>query len=187
MNDAILLQKPPISVNHEDPEFLKKPWIEGAKTFHGGKIEAFDGLFETVTSPIIDESTGKRTELGHLAQMNTADALEVLKSAKAAWNHGQGEWPQMTANARIEALEKVVKSLKKKRDEIISVLMWEICKSTDDAAAEFDRTMTFIESTIKAFREIDTVEGSWRTISGILARVRRAAIGTLFLFLFSVI
>ncbi len=109
--------------------------------------------------------------------MQPKDVQEVLDSAKAAWKKGQGVWPQMSSNERIAALENVVVSLKQKRDQIINVLMWEICKSTDDAAAEFDRTMLFIEATIKAFREIDTVEGSWRTISGILARVRRAAIG----------
>ena len=46
----------------------------------------------------------------------------------------------MTANQRIAALEKVVASLKERRTEIIEVLMWEIGKNTDDAAAEFDRT-----------------------------------------------
>jgi glyceraldehyde-3-phosphate dehydrogenase (NADP+) len=167
----------PISVSNDDEHFVNKPWIDGAKTFHGGEIKEFVGPSHIVTSPIIDQATGKRTEIGKLAQMSKMDVLDVLKSAKAAWNKGQGVWPQMTANQRIEALENVVKSLKQRREEIIAVLMWEICKSTNDAAAEFDRTMTFIEASINAFREIDTVEGGWRTISGILARVRRAAIG----------
>lgn len=39
-----------------------------------------------------------------------------------------------------------------------------------------DRTMTFIKSTIAAFRDMDA-NNSWKTISGIYARVRRAAIG----------
>jgi len=55
--------------------------------------------------------------------------------------------------------------------------MWEICKSAVDAAAEFDRTMLFIEATIAAYRKLDREEGGWNTISGIFARVRRAAIG----------
>jgi glyceraldehyde-3-phosphate dehydrogenase (NADP+) len=169
--------KSAISVDPKDPHYDTKPWIDGMKTFHGGKIDHFSGDYEVITSPIIDASTGRRTEIGRLAQLNHNDVQEVLNSAKTAWNNGQGVWPQMTANQRIEALEKVVISLKQKRDQIVNVLMWEICKSTDDAAAEFDRTMTFIEATINAFREIDTVEGGWKTVSGILARVRRAAIG----------
>lgn len=97
-------------------------------------------------------------------------------SAKKAWANGQGVWPQMTAQKRIEALEKVVVSLKEARNEIVKVLMWEICKTADDAAAEFDRTMLFIEATIAALRDSDS-NGSWRTINGIIARIRRAAIG----------
>ena len=82
----------------------------------------------------------------------------------------------MTAQQRIEALEKVVVTLKEKRAEIIKVLMWEICKSIDDATSEFDRTMAFIDASIAALRDSDK-NGSWRTISGIMARIRRAAIG----------
>lgn len=82
----------------------------------------------------------------------------------------------MTAQQRIEALERVVASLKEARNDIINVLMWEICKTTEDAAAEFDRTMLFIEATIAALRDSDS-KGSWRTINGIMARIRRAAIG----------
>ena len=67
--------------------------------------------------------------------------------------------------------------LKEQRTKIIEVLMWEICKTATDAAAEFDRTMIFIEATITAFRMLDHQEGGWQVISGILARIRRTAIG----------
>lgn len=83
----------------------------------------------------------------------------------------------MSANDRIDRLERVVVGLQARREEIITVLMWEICKSAVDAAAEFDRTMLFIEATIAAYRKLDREEGGWNTISGIFARVRRAAIG----------
>ena len=33
--------------------------------------------------------------------------------------------------------------------------MWEICKSEPDAAAEFDRTMVFIQKTIDTLRLMD--------------------------------
>jgi glyceraldehyde-3-phosphate dehydrogenase (NADP+) len=39
-----------------------------------------------------------------------------------------------------------------------------------------DRTMQFIESTIETFKEVDA-KTTWQTITGIFARVRRAAIG----------
>ncbi len=102
-----------------------------------GTISPWNGAVENVTSPIIDQTTSERTIIGTLAQMSEVDALEAVASAKAAWNKGQGTWPQMTALQRIEALERVVVSLKARRQEIVDVLMWEICKSTADAAAEF--------------------------------------------------
>ena len=165
------------TVKTSDPMYSKKPFINGAKIFHGGKVNDYQGNNIEMFSPIIDESTGAKTIIGKLAQMTVDDLQPILTSAKTAWNHGQGEWPQMSANDRIKALERVVVGLKERRDEIVNVLMWEICKSADDAAAEFDRTMTFIEATIAAFREMDEKEGGWRTVSGIMAKFRRAAIG----------
>jgi glyceraldehyde-3-phosphate dehydrogenase (NADP+) len=165
------------SIAPSDPIYAKKPYVNGAKFFHGGVVQDYDGKSIDVVSPIYDQGTSEKALIGKLAQMNEADVSAVLKSAKDAWKNGRGEWPQMPALERIQALERVVASLKERRQQIVDVLMWEICKSAEDAAAEFDRTMTFIESTIAAFRSMDAADGSWRTVSGILAKVRRAAIG----------
>ena len=73
----------------------------------------------------------------------------------------------------------LVEQLKLIRDRITQVLMWEICKNTADAAAEFDRTMQFIEATIKAIKDIDANEGGFKVVSGIQAKVRRAGIGAM--------
>jgi glyceraldehyde-3-phosphate dehydrogenase (NADP+) len=59
----------------------------------------------------------------------------------------------------------------------VTALVWEICKSVDDAKAEFDRTMDFIDATIKTFRALDAEQASIKTVGGIFARIRRAAIG----------
>jgi hypothetical protein len=165
------------AVDRSDPHFIDRPFIDGGKTFFGGYIRPYSGEVETVTSPILDSETGARTEIGRIAQMKKDELLPVLQAAKEAWNQGQGVWPQMTVDERIAAIENVVKALKQKRAQIIKVLMWEICKSQDDAAAEFDRTMLFIDSVIDAFRSLDGQEGNWQRISGILAKVRRTALG----------
>jgi len=164
------------SVGPGDPHYDSKPFVDGAVSMIGGSVKRFDGEVVEVTSPIIDSSTGKRTVLGKLAQMNEQDALSAVASAREAWNAGQGTWPQLTAAQRIAALERVVAALRLKRDEIVKVLMWEICKSADDAALEFDRTMLFIESTLQAYRDRDN-STDWKSISGTLARVRRSALG----------
>jgi glyceraldehyde-3-phosphate dehydrogenase (NADP+) len=169
-------KKIPVQSSHLDEEYNSKPFVNGALTFYGGIINEWNGNNADVTSPIIDEATGKRTIIGKLAQLTVDEAQKVVQIAKKAWNYGQGKWTQLSMEERIEAIERVVIALKSKRDEIIKVLMWEICKTSDDAAAEFDRTMLFIEATIKAYREFDTSTGRWSTIGGILSKVRRAAI-----------
>jgi glyceraldehyde-3-phosphate dehydrogenase (NADP+) len=164
------------SVSPGDEWYEKRPYVDGGGSFIGGKINAYAGEVVQVTSPIIDSATGQRAVIGQMAQMGESDALNAVKSSREAWNYGQGVWPQMSASQRIAAIEKVVASLKQKRSEIINVLQWEIAKTTADAAAEFDRTMLFIEATLKAYRESDA-SSSWKTVNGILARVRRTAVG----------
>lgn len=116
--------------------------------FIGGEITPWDKCDE-VSSPIVDAKTGKRTVIGKLAKLTSVEAELALNKAESAWNGGQGEWPQMSPSARIDAILKCVAALKEIRSEIVNTLMWEICKTAADAAAEFDRTMVFIEKTIE--------------------------------------
>lgn len=164
------------SLGPNDAHYSSKPFIDGGVSFINGVIKKFSGELLEVTSPIIDSTTGKRAVIGQMAQMQEKDAMEAVASAKAAWKNGQGIWPQMSASERIAALERVVVALKEKREEIINVLIWEICKTADDAALEFDRTMLFIQATLQAYRDSDA-SSNWKSVSGVMARVRRAAIG----------
>ena len=132
-----------------------KPFVDGALRFAGGKVLPHPGTVEPVTSPIVDEASHQRTVIGSMAQMTAEDALEVLEEARAAWDGGQGQWPQMSAQQRIAALQSALAAVRARRDEIVQALVWEICKSLEDAAAEFDRTMAFVDATIAAFRAMD--------------------------------
>ena len=158
-----------------DPSYQSKPFVDGSKMFIGGKIISFDGVSVSATSPIRDSDTGDRIVIGKLAQMEESDALQAVAAANIAWDKGQGTWPQMSPEKRIEAIELYVELLELKRAEIIDVLMWEICKSTADAAAEFDRTVAFIRASIAAVRELSST--NWSRVSGINSKVRRLAIG----------
>ena len=145
----------------------------------GGEILPWNGRLLDVTSPIIDEATGARTVIGKIADMTGDDALTALEYAIGAWDNGRGKWPQMSGWERIEIIKKIQSEIKLKRNEIIDVLTWEICKSIDDAATEFDRTMEFIDASIDAYTA--TLNGSsggvWKTVNGIMASIRKAAIG----------
>jgi glyceraldehyde-3-phosphate dehydrogenase (NADP+) len=167
------------SVSPDDATWQTRPFVDGSKVLRGGLVISFEGHCVDVTSPIIDQATGNRTIIGRLAQMTAEDASKAASAARAAWNNGRGEWPQMSLEGRINAINNLVGALKTRRSEIVNTLMWEICKNSADAAAEFDRTALFIESTIAALREENAKHGGYRTVSGITAKVRRAAIGVM--------
>ena len=164
--------KPALAVTAADKEYLTKPFVDGAKTFIDGKVSAFSGPTKVVTSPIVDEATGKAAVIGSMAQMSEDDTMAVVDSSKRAWAAGQGEWPQMSSADRIKALENVLDSLMEIRDDMINVLMWEICKTKKDAAAEFDRTIVFAKAVIQAFKD-DAAANDWMTVNKVLAKVRR--------------
>lgn len=81
--------------------------------------------------------------------MTKEQSLEALDSATAAWDGGSGVWPQLSLADRIDAIQNFMVDLKKKREDIVTVLMYEIGKNKPDAEAEFDRTMLFIDKTIE--------------------------------------
>ena len=67
--------------------------------------------------------------------------------------HGAGDLRLSRVRlGRHRRVDRVVTRLKPKRDEIINVLMWEICKTKADATKEFDRTMDFIAQAIAALK-----------------------------------
>jgi len=109
--------------------------------------------------------------------MTKEDSLAALKSSTDAWNGGQGKWPQMSGQERIKAIRNVIIGLKEKRQEIINVLVWEICKTTHDAEIEFDRTIEFMEATIQEYESMLQESSSVSSMNGFLSIVRRAAIG----------
>merc|ERR1719390_256749 len=85
----------------------------------------------------------------------------------------------MSLHKRISAIEAVVHDLKERRSEIVSSLMWEICKNAEDAAKEFDRTMDYAAASIAELKR-ESEQGylsSWTTVSGFTARVRRGPLG----------
>lgn len=169
----------PVSVSPEDTEYQNKPNVDGAFLFAGGQKMQWTGETTEVTSPIIDRSTGKRAVIGRLAAFTEEHAVKAVESAAAAWDAGQGEWPQKSLASRIEAVKNYLRLLQPAREAIVSALMWEICKNTADAASEFDRTMKFAEQVIDALEKSDAVEqfGSWTTVGGVCGRVRRGPVG----------
>lgn len=73
-----------------------------------------------------------------------------MEAVAKAWDRGQGVCPQMSLQARVAAVRRHAELLQPARERIVDALMSEICNSTKDAAAEFDRTMKFLNAVIES-------------------------------------
>jgi glyceraldehyde-3-phosphate dehydrogenase (NADP+) len=109
--------------------------------------------------------------------MDEAAAMEGLHAAVKAWDNGRGEWPTMTVQGRIAAVEKFVIRMKQVREEVVKLLMWEIGKSLEDSYKEFDRTVDYIVKTIDALKEMDRNNSRFSLDEGVIAQVRRSPLG----------
>jgi len=175
---ATTVSKPTVSVSESEAAFKTKPSVDECFKFVGGAKRPWTGEIIEVTSPVVDES-GKRIKIGAVASYTSADAVEAVEAAAKAWDKGQGKWPQMSLASRIAAIEGFLEYLQPARESIVNAVMWEICKNMTDAAAEFDRTMTFIRAAIAKLKSSDELEqfGSWTSVSGTRGRVRRGPVG----------
>ena len=165
----------------DDPRWASRPNVTGFKFTSGVKSE-YTGTFTVVRSPIFDAATEARTIIGSLPSMAEEDAIEAVNAAAAAWDMGQGVWPQMSLSKRIAAIEDFMAELLKVREQMVNALVWEIAKSLKDAAAEFDRTIVFVQSVIAELKKDPTVGqgfAKWSDVSGVGVKVRRGPIGVM--------
>ncbi len=129
-----------------------------------------DSSSSLIISPVV---------IGTMPQFTQSQSLQTLQSAVEAWKGGSGTWPQMSLSERISSIQSLIANLQQKRNEIINVLMWEIGKNYKDAAAEFDRTIQFIQKTISYIQSSDEFAPStWdETHAPTKLYASRAAIG----------
>ncbi|HNW30324.1 MAG TPA: aldehyde dehydrogenase family protein, partial [Spirochaetota bacterium] len=111
-----------------------------------GEIRTWSGEMQDVLSPVcIKTARGIEQKLiGRYPTLTEKESMEALEAASAAYNSGRGEWPSMPVEERIRRVEKLAFLMKEKRSEIVNLLMWEIGKSYNDSAKEFDRTVEYM-------------------------------------------
>ncbi len=143
-----------------------------------GEIKKWDGKSSQVFSPVfLKEGTEYNNFIGSYPMMGETQAYEALDAAVEAYNNGNGEWPAMRVEDRINRIKKFVILMKEQRDEVINLLMWEIGKSHKDSAKEFDRTVEYINDTIDELKNIDRDASKFTISQGIIAQIRRAPLG----------
>ncbi len=142
-----------------------------------GELKKWTGATTKVYSTISSSQEYEPTFLGSTPSMGEKEALEALDSSVLAYNNGQGSWPIMKVIDRIKCMQNFVLEMKKTRDEVVKLLMWEIGKSLADSQKEFDRTIDYINDTIEEYKIIDRNSAKFIKNQGVNAMIRRGPLG----------
>ena len=159
-------------------EFDIKEPIKHNTFLINGKIGSWKGEYSEVKSTILSSKKNIPYKLiGYSPKMDEKHALKALEAANKAYNNGTGKWPTMKVYERINCMQKFVDLMKGKRDEVVKLLMWEIGKNLNDSRKEFDRTVDYINETIKEYKKIDRDGATFQNNSGVRALIRRGPLG----------
>lgn len=144
-----------------------------------GELRSWNGPFQQVLSPVCFAGPDgpQRVAIGTFPLLDERESLAALAAAVAAYDHGRGLWPTMSVAERIERVRHFTVRMRAERDEIVRLMMWEIGKTLSDAQKEFDRTVTYIDDTIDALKDLDRVSSRFTIAEGILGQIRRAPLG----------
>ena len=120
--------------------------LEHRTYLRDGKILTWDGPVEDVLSPVcVGGQDGLRPlRLGSHPRLDGAEALKALDAAVAAYDRGRGVWPTMAVADRIAHVEAFLAAMRRQRDPVIRLTMFEIGKTLKDSTAEFDRTVQYV-------------------------------------------
>jgi glyceraldehyde-3-phosphate dehydrogenase (NADP+) len=157
---------------------IKEP-IEQREYLIDGILKVWDGNLNPVLSPVFVRkgNSYEQKTIGSTPLLTTKESVEALDAAVKAYDLGHGLWPTMSVTDRIDHVEKFLKAMRGKREEIVKLLMWEIGKSLKDAEKEFDRTCDYIVDTVKALKDLDRNSAKLVEEQGFMAQIRRVPLG----------
>jgi glyceraldehyde-3-phosphate dehydrogenase (NADP+) len=166
------------------PEQIPSEWkldnfIEQREYLINGELRTWNGAMNEVVSPIsIKNGTQTvKNSIGRTPLLTEKESLQALDSAVKAYNNGTGEWPTMSIEKRIAHIELFLFEMKKQRNSVVKLLMWEIGKNLPDSEKEFDRTCIYIEDTIRELKNLDHGNSKFENEEGIIAQIRRVPLG----------
>ncbi len=164
----------------EIPEKVRRSApLEQREYLVDGELRCWSGPMQEVYSPILVRKDGKlsRFLLGWYPLLTARESQKALEAAVHAYGHGRGPWPSLTVQDRIAQIERFVYEIKGKRDEVVNLIMWEIGKSAQDSAKEFDRTIEYIVNTVEALKDLDRSSSRFVIQQGIIGQIRRTPLG----------
>ncbi|MBN1428188.1 MAG: NADP-dependent glyceraldehyde-3-phosphate dehydrogenase [Anaerolineae bacterium] len=159
-------------------EFDLKPVTQDTYLIDG-ELRHWEGPMREVLSPVCAQTADgpSRVLIGSFPLLTEDIALEMLDAAARAYDHGNGLWPTLPVEGRIEHILDFAYRMKEKRREVVKILMWEIGKSYQDSGREFDRTIEYILDTVDALKNLDRASSRFTIEQGIIGQIRRAPLG----------
>ncbi len=144
-----------------------------------GQIRQWEGAEAQVLSPVHTRTSAGLIQkvLGSYPLMTEKESMEALRAASHAFDKGRGKWPTMSVEERIACMADFALRIKKEKKEIVTLLMWEIGKTFEDSEKEFDRTITYIEDTIDAYKDMDRVASRFVIAHDIAGQIHRSPLG----------
>lgn len=155
---------------------VPKPELHMKHFLIGGELVEWHGPFATVRSPVCPRGSAEGFVIGSFPLLTEREARAAVDAAQAAFDGGRGAWPQSSPKDRIAAVEHFMAAISKRKKEIVDLIMWEICKPWPDAEKEFDRTVKYVEDTIKEYKTLLNRE-VLAFDSGFVAKIRRVPLG----------
>jgi glyceraldehyde-3-phosphate dehydrogenase (NADP+) len=132
-----------------------------------GKILLWDGPKETVYSPCMG------VELGTYPMLSEKESMLALNAAERAYK----VWSLYSLEQRTNCVGNFVVEMRKQRERVVNLIMWEIAKTRKDAEKEFDRTVEDILAKIEEAKNLDRESSIPKNKDGIFAQIRRSPLG----------
>jgi glyceraldehyde-3-phosphate dehydrogenase (NADP+) len=146
-----------------------------------GEIREWNGPVQKVFSPIYvknaESNSPEAVEIGSYPLGTWKEADEALKAAVKAYDLGRGLWPSMPVEHRIKCIENFTAKMVANRSEIVKLIVWEIGKNIADAEKEFDRTVEYIQESVKAVVRLHSYTSQFVVEQNILGHTRKVPHG----------
>jgi glyceraldehyde-3-phosphate dehydrogenase (NADP+) len=166
----------------EVPEALRiQDQLQQTKILVDGELREWKGDFHKVYSPILianqESGATEKLQIGSYPIATTKESQEALDAAVNAYDGGRGAWPAMHINERIQNLNSFVAKMKTQRQQIVKLIVWEIGKTVADAEKEFDRTIDYINETVRSAKQLSNHTNAFQVTQGFIGQTKRVPHG----------
>ncbi|MDD3267680.1 MAG: aldehyde dehydrogenase family protein [Syntrophomonadaceae bacterium] len=169
-----------INANNIVPvDYRIEEFPDGMNYLVDGEIRSYHGQGSEVVSPLLIHHDGNRSSftIGKFPNLGPDEALQALAAAQQAYASGMGEWPQMSIEQRINAINQFAWHMRSMEKKYALLEMWEIAKPYTSCLDEFKRTLKYIQDSIERLRELDQESSAVSRAENYIYQVRRCPLG----------